>query len=72
MSQRRENFESSKRNKIHFIQGNFPEAISRLLSRYLTVQERVGLRRYSFPGKQNLREFITPRLASPEILSRIL
>ena len=71
MSQRRENFESSKRNKIHFIQGNFPEAISRLLSSYLTVQERVGLR-YSFPGKQNLKEFITPRLASPEILSGIL
>ena len=70
MSQRRENFESSKRNKIHFIQGNFPEAISRLLSRYLTVQERVGLRRYSFPGV--MREFITPRLASPEILSGIL
>ena len=51
---------------------NFPEAISRLLSSYLIVQERVGLRRYSFPGKQNLKEFITPRLASPEILSGIL
>ena len=71
LSQRRENFESSKRNKIHLIQGNFPEAIGRLLSRYLTVQERVGLGRDSFPGKQNLREIITPRPASPEILNGI-